>query len=56
MPLWMWGLVGYLSVLFVAALWAAVARRRWAVVERTHRLADAEPKDDGSEQTRVEVA
>jgi hypothetical protein len=55
-PLWMWGLVGYLSVVFVAALWAAVARRRRAIVERTRRLADAEPKGDGSAQTRVEAA
>lgn len=52
MPLWMWGLVGYLSVLFVVALWSAVARR----VERRRKLADAEPKGDGSEQTRVEAA
>ena len=56
MPLWMWGLVGYLSVLFVAALWAAVARKRSAMAERTRRLADAEPKGDGSEQTRSEAA
>ena len=55
-PLWMWGLVGYLSVLFVAALWAAVARKCSAMAERTRRLADAEPKGDGSEQTRSEAA
>jgi hypothetical protein len=52
----MWGLVGYLSALFVAALWAAVARRRRAMAKHTRRLADVEPKGDGSEQTGVKAA
>ena len=44
----MWDLVGYLSVLFVAALWAAIARRRRSMAERTRRRVDA-----GAEGRRV---
>jgi hypothetical protein len=37
-PWWSWGLVGYASVLFVAALWATLQRTRWAILERVRRL------------------
>jgi hypothetical protein len=50
-PMWIWGLViGYLSVLCGAAVWAFVERKRaaivkrarWATREQTSRLSDAE--------------
>jgi hypothetical protein len=50
MPLWVWGLlIGYLSLLLGAALWAAVERTR-AGLGRTGRLAPAEPPSDEPEQ------
>lgn len=43
MPLWLWGLtIGYLGVLLVAGLWAAVERTRYSIVERAGRLPDPE--------------
>jgi hypothetical protein len=45
-PWWMWGLVAYLSLLFAAALWAAVVRTRSAQQRTTPRLADPEPFGD----------
>jgi len=49
-PLWLWGLlIGYLSVLFFAALWAAVERIRWAIPKRTPRPPDPEVLTPASE-------
>jgi hypothetical protein len=42
MPLWLWCVIGYLSVLFTAALWAAVERSRSKILERTRRLSEPE--------------
>lgn len=43
-PFWGWILlIGYLGVLFFAALWTVVERTRSVIVERTRRLPSAAP-------------
>lgn len=50
MPLWLWFVSGYSSLLALLALWAAIergrTRARSEVFEPTPRLADSEPQPE----------
>lgn len=48
---WIWGLLAYLSLLVLLALWAAVGR-----LEGTRGVADAEPPEGVSVPTQAEAA
>jgi hypothetical protein len=55
MPLWVWGLaIIYLSLLFFAALWAAVERTH-SHMARTRRLTHAEPPSDDRNRSPSEA-
>jgi hypothetical protein len=40
-PLWLWMVIAYASLLVFAALWAIIGRTRGAMLERKRRLPEA---------------